>query len=313
MKNVANFWTKFKLSLPGRIAVANMYLISQINHIGCFLTPSDFQLSEMQKVIDSFCIGSLNISSECRYLPTKMGGLGLIKLSDFITAQQAMWIKRASLSTRDNWRIDLTLLGHGNIFTINPAVISRTEHPILHGLANSFFSFVEYFSVQKNNFEHSYILNNPIFERGPKDKRILDTNFFGSLTPGKPNIYSIAKLKYSDCWEEDDFLTFDRLNSNFNLNLTLVIYFWMRCALLFWKSKNKNKTLHEGLGISDFFSSFKKGSKSCRKILTSARILKDNIVTNNQPCVITFFPYWTFQSLLMIFCLKFQFYGLFPT
>ena len=79
----------------------------------------------------------------------------------------------------------------------------------------------------------------------------------------------------------------------------------MRCALLFWKSKNKNKTLHEGLGISDFFSSFKKGSKSCRKILTSARILKDNIVTNNQPCVITFFPYWTFQSLLMIFCLKF--------
>ena len=72
MKNVANFWTKFKLSLPGRIAVANTYLISQINHIGCFLTPSDFQLSEMKKIIDSFCIGSLNVSSERRYLPAKM-------------------------------------------------------------------------------------------------------------------------------------------------------------------------------------------------------------------------------------------------
>ena len=195
IKSVANFWTKFKLSLPGRIAVANTYLILQINHIGCFLTPSDFQLSEMQKIIDSFCIGSLNVSSERRYLPAKMGGLGLIKLSDFITAQQTMWIKRASLSTRDNWRIDLTPLGHGNIFTINPADISRTEHPILHGLANSFFSFVEYFILQKNNFEHSYILNNPIFERGPKDKRILDTNFFGSLTPGKPNIRSEIQQK----------------------------------------------------------------------------------------------------------------------
>ena len=109
-----------------------------------------------------------------------MGGLGLIKLSDFITAQQTMWIKRASLSTRDNWRIDLTLLGHGNIFTINPADISRTEHPILHGLVNSFFLFVEYFSVQKNNFEHSFILNNHIFERGLKDKCILDKTFLAA-------------------------------------------------------------------------------------------------------------------------------------
>ena len=289
MRNVANFWSKFKFSLPGRIAVANTYLLSQINHIGCFLTPSDYQLNIMQGIIDSFCIGALNVSSTRRYLPAKMGGLGLIKISDFIIAQQSMWVKRAFSSTRDNWRIDLTLLGRGNIFAISPADISPIEHPVLHGIANSFFAFTGHFSSLKNNFEFSYIFNNPIFVRGAKDNGILDAKFFGGTTPDKPNIYKIVNLKYGDCWEGGEFLSLDRLNSDFSLNLTAVIYFRLRCALLYFKSKNKTNSDLDGSGISDFFKSFKKGSKSCRKIIGRSSILKNKIVARDQSCVITFF------------------------
>jgi Reverse transcriptase (RNA-dependent DNA polymerase) len=35
--NMANFWERFKLSLPGRIIIAKTYLVLQLNYIGCFL------------------------------------------------------------------------------------------------------------------------------------------------------------------------------------------------------------------------------------------------------------------------------------
>ena len=47
MQKFANFWNRFKLSLPGRIAIAKTFLFSLINHIGCFLMPLDHQIIAM--------------------------------------------------------------------------------------------------------------------------------------------------------------------------------------------------------------------------------------------------------------------------
>ena len=68
MQNVANFWSRFKLGLPGRIAIAKTFLFSLINHIGCcFLMPLDHQIIAMQSIADKFCLGTLNIGKDCLY------------------------------------------------------------------------------------------------------------------------------------------------------------------------------------------------------------------------------------------------------
>jgi hypothetical protein len=47
-------WSRYNLSLPGRISIAKTMLLLQIGYIGCFLTPTDEQLIEMQTLIDGF-------------------------------------------------------------------------------------------------------------------------------------------------------------------------------------------------------------------------------------------------------------------
>ena len=81
---------KFKLSLPGRIAVAKTFLLSLVNHMGCILMPLDYQLAKMQQIIDNFCIGPLNIGKDRLYLSLDLGGIGLISIRDFLVAQHTV-------------------------------------------------------------------------------------------------------------------------------------------------------------------------------------------------------------------------------
>jgi hypothetical protein len=37
--NQAAYWERFKLSIPGRITIAKTFLVSQLNYVGCFLSP----------------------------------------------------------------------------------------------------------------------------------------------------------------------------------------------------------------------------------------------------------------------------------
>ena len=153
MENVANYWNRFKLSLPGRIAIAKTFLLSLINHIGCILIPLDHQLVIMQNITDKFCIGPLNISKDRLYTAPCRGGLGLICIKDFLIAQHTIWIKRASTSSRDNWRVDLHSIGLGNPFISHPLLADKSHNPILHGLSSSFSHFNGAFGSLGCNFK----------------------------------------------------------------------------------------------------------------------------------------------------------------
>jgi hypothetical protein len=50
IENLINFWSRFRLSLPGRIAISKTFLVSQINYIGCIFTPTDDQLDHIQRI-----------------------------------------------------------------------------------------------------------------------------------------------------------------------------------------------------------------------------------------------------------------------
>jgi len=56
------FWERLKLTLPGRIMIAKTCLISQLNYVGCFLTPGKEVLNSIQSIIDGFCVKNLKVA-----------------------------------------------------------------------------------------------------------------------------------------------------------------------------------------------------------------------------------------------------------
>ena len=198
MLKIVKFWTRLKLSLPGRIAVAKTFLLSQINHIGCITMPSNYQVEIMQSIIDNFSLGTLKFSKDYLYCLPKKGGLGLINIREFFISQHTMWFKRAYHSTRDNWRIDMCRLGFGNPFTVACSDLSRKQHPILYDLCASFSLFRdEYYSIG-TNYKLAFILNNHMFKRDLKSDKILDVPFFGGKN--NPDLFKISNIRNSDCW-----------------------------------------------------------------------------------------------------------------
>jgi len=257
------FWERFKLSLPGRITIAKTFLLSQINHIGCFYSPDATRLDALQRVIDGFCTSKLRIARNRLYLDPAKGGIGLIKLEDFLCAQQVIWVKRAAQSTRDNWRVDLAISGAGNVLTPCPETLSNSGSVALLGITQSFLRFNTIFSKLDNNYRKAFIFNNPIFTRGQDDEGLLDAKFFFL-----GNIYNICFVKYSDCFHNNLFATMEYFHNELHLNLKFSVYFRFRNAIMYFNSKTK-KSSEISVGLQDFLFSFKKGSKSVRRVLGS--------------------------------------------
>jgi hypothetical protein len=54
INSIRDFWTRLKLTLPGRIAVAKTFMISLIGYLGSIITPREDIMRAMQKSIDDF-------------------------------------------------------------------------------------------------------------------------------------------------------------------------------------------------------------------------------------------------------------------
>ena len=221
-------------------------------------------------------------SKDRLYLNPSKGGLGLIRIRDFLISQHTVWVKRASTSTRDNWRVDLHTLGFGNPFTIHPNVVSPLQNPILFGISNSFAKFNKVFSGSGHNFFKAYILNNPVFCKNKNDLSAIDMSVFNRSA----NFFAISRLRFCDFLNADSVKTLAALNAKYNLNLNPASYLRICGALFFNKNRLKNSSPVED-SIEDFFGSFKKGSKSCRKFLVKELGKKNDV--KKFPNVLTFY------------------------
>ena len=54
ISSLANFWARFRLTLPGRITVMKTCLVSQLNYIGCFLPMPEDTRNLLQDIINGF-------------------------------------------------------------------------------------------------------------------------------------------------------------------------------------------------------------------------------------------------------------------
>jgi exonuclease III len=281
------FWDRFRLSLPGRISVIKNLLIPLLNYLGCILSPSDAVLDGIQESLDNFAIAGNQVSRDRRYLKPADGGLGLFDLKSFLTAQKCAWIKRSDQKTIDNWRFDLKKLApDGKILQILPLDIPQNSNPILSNLVEAFKSFKNAHSMKDENYKKSEIFMNSCFVRSGRDNGLLDINFFTREIYAR-NKKEIRALTFNDCFVNDNFRTINQFE-DIGLFLTGTVWLRLRGAITHAKTsfQNQAQVKNESKSVTEFFASFKKGSKKFRDTLTY-----DKQSSSNRPLlrtVITF-------------------------
>ena len=101
-----NFWSRFKLSLIGRINIANTYLYSQVAYLLAVIKPTSAQCTLFDSLITDFIKDKTKISPDFIFMNKSSGGLGLPRLSDFSTCLLLNCFRR-SISSNDSWSYPL--------------------------------------------------------------------------------------------------------------------------------------------------------------------------------------------------------------
>jgi hypothetical protein len=267
---ILDFWGRFYLSLPGRINIVKTLCFSQINYLGSIITPTAEQKNKMEKKILTFVKGTANIGRDRFFDRLQNGGLGLFDVDSFLSAQQTMWLKRILYAACDIWREEVYHITFGNPCLLDPSLVDKTEHPILYNIAESFKKFKSSFYKQNDNYKKSHILFNPNITRGRGDKNILNCAFFSQNPPIR--LENLAKITFSNTFSRVP-LQLETVNVICNINLNLNTYLRLTGALSYFANNLKaNRTTNgTSLSISDFFGTFKKGSKSIRSILVTKK------------------------------------------
>jgi hypothetical protein len=176
--NITRFWSRFWLSLPGRINIYKTLCLSQINYLGCIISPTEGQLKKIVEVMESFVKNKLSVSRDRLYAKIEQGGLGLIDLESFIKAQQVLWIKRVINSATDNWREDIWDITYGNPLVLHPAIVNRDSHPIIFQISKNFDEFKKIYYSLNDNYKKMPLFWNPLMHGNVNDRRPMDLAFF---------------------------------------------------------------------------------------------------------------------------------------
>ena len=270
------FWSRFNLSLPGRICIAKSMMYSQINYLGCFLPLSIIEIQRLSIMIEDFVKGNLNISRKRLLQTTEEGGLGLFNLRDFLDAQRCSWVKRAQ-NLDDNWKRCLYAGCYGNILNLRASNIDQRCAPILHEIALSYERFFACHTKWNENFKQALVFDNPALTTNLRTDEYANMEFFGGLMDN--NAAAIYKLTLSDIFNGgyvniDDFI----MNTGIPINqrkLTGLRGVYDTAAIKLSKAPVEQM---DNTTIFTFVNRFKRGSKCFRRVF---RGKKSELIPNN--------------------------------
>ena len=196
--------------------------------------PDTVQLKTMNKLIEDFVVGKINVSKS---LPSNLGGLGLIRVEELLKAQQVNWERRAHFSSRDNWRVNLKILTQGNCLLANPASIPENRNPVLRGISQSFSEFLKEYNLIEGNLKESFLINNPVITRGDRDTRLITIGFFQDNVPRIP-VQDFLSVRIKDIADENLFL---KRKDNVELPLSQITYMRLQAAFHLLRLKLRSK------------------------------------------------------------------------
>ena len=176
VRKQVRYWTRFCLSLPGRIMIAKTMMYSQLNYLGSFLPFKRAQLTPIEHLIENYVRGNLRISTERIFSEVKTGGLGLFKIESFLNAQKCSWVKKVS-NLNDLWKLKLFTGSGYTAYNLRSSFFDETEAPVLISLARSWEIFYFGFTAKNENSREAFVFDNPLFKLNehtklPKQKNI---------------------------------------------------------------------------------------------------------------------------------------------
>ncbi len=274
IENLIGFWERFKLTLPGRIAIIKTVLVPQLNYLGCVLTPADRDIQRIQTALDTFALKGLPVSPDRRYLLPEQGGLGLFRIDEFIFSQKCSWIKRAFGNQNDNWRLTMRALApDGKIEYLRSCDIDPNVHVILYDIVAAYELFVSCFSMIENNFRKNTIFLNGAFQVSGNDSSPLGISFFRRAFY-ESNASALRSLTFEECFNGE---VFKSINEFQDMGLRIPGTVWMRLRSSLLLSKKKLSVADKtGKSICTFLQSFKKGFKPFRLTINKASYLGES-------------------------------------
>jgi hypothetical protein len=261
-------WSRFNLSLPGRIAIAKTMMYSQINYLGCFLEIPTEILLQYDTLITNFVKGNMNIARNRLYKHPSHGGLGLFNLSSFLCAQQCTWVRR-SLALDEQWKIEFFYRNNGIALNCKSKNFKKLMHPTLFLIAGSFEKFYTSFTKHNKNFKKCFIFENALITRNLDDRQCLTKDIMGrELFNNYRN--SIYGLRYDDFYTENNelipYVTVQRKTGiPFSPMQIQIIRSFCTTARIKFSKKNENE--QKVLDVRHLMTSKNKSSSRLRKIL----------------------------------------------
>jgi len=270
IRQLIGSWSRYNLSLPGRISIAKTMLLSQIGYIGCFLTPTDDQLLEMQNLIDGYVKKNLVIAAERLYSKPAEGGLGLIRLSSYISALQCSWLKRCMVSINDPWRWNMALSCNFNLDLVRMGDVDEFLHPAAHCIIKSVCTLQKKFWMKHENFLMAPITDNDFFLRAKPERRarnagILDRNFYGAAFYDQHK-EALRSLRLNSFVRNGMVIEYNMLVRTTGIEFTAAHYLNLQTACHFavQKYSGKNGSNGTALPLNWLFQKIKKGSRLFR-------------------------------------------------
>jgi hypothetical protein len=277
IKKQTRIWTRYNLSLPGRLAISKTMLYSQLNYMGCVIPVPEDILLKIENEIFKFASGNLRIAKARVFASPETGGLGLFNVKNFLDAQTCAWIKRCVIVDQE-WKACILAAGTGNLYLSDAENIDNTLFPVLRNILRSFSNFVTSFTKKDNNYTKAYLLNNGALTIGIRSKQPLKINDLVPAFIHEPGVRNqLINLRMCDLITPQGKIT--RRNFNINQNFIVTDELWSKLD----KIRN-TAMLRYGIDtgpaeqVSDFFNKWKKGSRKIRRIMD---IRDDNFVPHN--------------------------------
>ena len=266
ISNIIRFWERFNLSLPGKISIYKCLILSQLSYRAAILTPAPATLSLINDMIERFVLKGFSFAKDRIYLESASGGLGMIPLNKYIQGLQCAWVKRAFDCTNDNWKYDIHLAGFGRIVNVSRTNANIELGTVLSNIIDSYCTFVHKFTEYGNNYMKVPILYNTHFRYGRDRNLIIDDNFIGRMIlTTQPEL--IRTLTWEKCTHNGHFVHVRHFNNHTGINFTREQYYDLKLAYIIAKRKF-HKEGGFAMTLEDFMSTFKKGSKKFRRILS---------------------------------------------
>jgi exonuclease III len=289
IRNTANFWNRFRLSLPGRINVAKTLMLSQIGFHATIVPVPDDKINEAQRIMEDFVSGTFKFDKKLICAIPEQGGLGLINVKHYILSLQCSWVKKAAAAPTDNWSRDLHLISGGKKVMLAPETVpDPVLHPVLETLNSSFWKLKTAFYTLGKNFFASRIGANPRLIKNKRDREIIA---LADLLPDLDanSLNNISNSLISDL-TRDGIVFSDRLDfcREFAVNITgenfQTLCKTVKDSWLVAKKYSKNEI---SLSLEKFITRFRRGSKPFRKIFSEFEYANLDIRKNRR--TVTFF------------------------